>query len=328
MTCEELRRLLEDEGTASSEPARAHLASCPACTREAENWAAVLASLRDLGEEPAPPFLHARIMAHVRAEATSPVVRRWRPLHGWRAPALAAAGGAIVILGLGLYQTVRPPAAMVDKVARASAEEADAAVARDKLLDGEAPSRQAAPAELPQAEKTFAARPQPGVESRAPREEMAPTGKAEPVAEDGNTTQAALADVRAAGAVPPPAPVLSAAEPDRHAASLALEEARPTPLAGLLRTVENARKGSDLVRCRLQVEGDEEVVELHLPADQAPPVDEVWLVTVHPDGQLDLRDSQGERQLAPLVLQQSIGQQRQMQSGRYRLSQAPVPPTP
>lgn len=327
MTCEELRRLLEEEGTASSEPARAHLASCPACTREAESWAAVLASLRDLGPEPAPPFLHARIMAHVRAEACSPVVRRWRWARGWRAPALAAAGGAIVILGLGLYQAVRPPAAMVDKVARASAEEAGAAATRNKLLDGETPSRQAAPVESPQAEAAFAARPEPSVEGRASREEMAPTGNAVSVAEVGKATQATPAEIPSAGAVPPPAPVLSAAEPDRRAASIAMEEARPTPLAGLLRTVEKARKGSDLVRCRLQVEGDEEVVELHLPADQAPPVDEVWLVTVHPDGQLDLRDTQGQTQVAPLLLQQNFLQQ-QLRSGRYRLSQAPPVPSP
>ena len=111
MTCEELRRLLDEEGAASTPEAQAHLAACPDCMLLARRWAEVQGALRGMGQEPAPPFLHARIMAHVRAAEAIPVSPNRSFLHGWRAPAVAALGAAVVIVGLGLYSAVRPLAA-------------------------------------------------------------------------------------------------------------------------------------------------------------------------------------------------------------------------
>lgn len=327
MTCEELRRILEEEGTASSEPARAHLAGCPACAREAERWAAVLVALRELGQEPAPPFLHARIMAHVRTEAAPRRERRWHLLRGWRAPALAAAGAAVVILGLGLYQAVHPPVAEVNKVARAVTQDVEVVPGGQRPPASSAPSVAAAPMAPSESESSGPLRHELEADVREARAKKVIASKAGSLAEDAERRGASTADAVAASG-PAPAPARAATRRERAATSPSLDETHPPPLAGLLRSAETAGKGRDLVRCRLQVEGEDEAVELLLPAGQAPPADEVWLVTVHADGQLDLRDSQGERQLAPLVLQQSIGQQRQIRSGRYRLSQAPVPPTP
>ncbi|MGV8041713.1 MAG: anti-sigma factor family protein [Thermoanaerobaculaceae bacterium] len=340
MTCEELRALMELEGTAESEAAREHLVACRACAREVELWQEVRAELRDMGREPAPPFLHARIMAHVRAEAPAARARTW--LRGWRAPALAAVGAAVVILGLGLFRAVKPPAATpVEELVGTAEKRAVAEPASPRDKGGARLPAPAAPAPTPATLSTSA-----GLDERAARENEAAGGtvpaakddlalvaKAGPAARETAPagTGAAHAEMDAAAA----GPVVAQAAARRESGSLAASAPGAqgnAPVAGTLRAAEPKREAAEVVRCRLQLEGDGEVLDLELPAAEAPPPEEVWSVTVAPDGRIEVLDAHGRTQQAPAALQQGLSQQQQRQQqlrlGRYRLSQAPAQATP
>jgi hypothetical protein len=119
MTCEELLRLLDEDGPLGSAEAKAHLHECPECRAAADWWQSARRELHDMREEPTPPFLHARIMAQVRAAAVAP--RPWWravPRAAWAGPALlgvvlAAAGS------YGLWQGMRPDATPLAETAAA-----------------------------------------------------------------------------------------------------------------------------------------------------------------------------------------------------------------
>ncbi|HPC84330.1 MAG TPA: hypothetical protein P5234_13415 [Thermoanaerobaculaceae bacterium] len=329
MTCEELRALLDTEGEASSPAARAHLEGCRACSREVERWRLAQAALRELGREPAPPFLHARIMAHVRAEAPGSRPAAW--LRGWRAPALAAVGAAVVILGLGLYRAVTPPpvtpvAEVADSREKAAAPEpasgfdkgaagppAPAAVVADRVATA-ARRQEAADGTPPAAEEKHvlaaaAAVPTAGIAAAAGEPARDELGAAAPAATEAMAPRAS-ADL--AG----PAP------------GVAGETRGGAPAVGTLRAAE--RQVAGVVRCRLQLEGGGDVVEVDLPAEGAPLPEEVWSVTFSPDGRIEVLDAFGRTRQAPALLQQGLSQtqRQQLRLGRYRLSQAPVPATP
>jgi hypothetical protein len=112
MSCEELLRLLDEEGDITTPEAAAHLASCPDCAAALQLSRAVRQELASMAAEPAPAFLHTRIMATVRAEARVP--RRWTATKlrlAW-SPAVVLAAFAILIVGGGSLFLLR------DRVAR------------------------------------------------------------------------------------------------------------------------------------------------------------------------------------------------------------------
>lgn len=345
MTCEELRALLELEGTAQSEAAREHLGACRACAREVELWQEVRAELRDMGREPAPPFLHARIMAHVRAEAPTGRVRGW--LSGWRAPALAAVGAAVVILGLGLFRAIKPPAATpVEELVGAAEKRAVAEPASTRDKGGASPPAPAAPAPTPARPSTSAGRDEQAARENeaaggtvsAAKDDLVLVAKAGPAARE--TAPAGIGAAHAEMDTSAAAPVVAQAAARRESGSVLAASASGSPaetqgsapVAGTLRAAERKRETAEVVRCRLQLEGDGEVLDLELPAAEAPPPEEVWSVTVAPDGRIEVLDAHGRTQQAPAVLQQGLSQQQQRQQqlrlGRYRLSQAPAQATP
>lgn len=319
MTCEDLRRLLDEEGAASSPEARAHLAGCPACMRVVHRWAEVQGTLRSMGQETAPPFLHARVMAHVRgAEAVSP---RRSVLYGWRVPAVAALGAAVVIVGLGLYSAVRPlsgpePSPSVLAAARPQAVGASAGADKKAL----APAPATAPAESVKDELSRSLEPEADKERRSKG--------------DGAGFSAGVA-VGKVSSLPEPtqAPAPAPASPggvdssrDLAVANAAREEqavVASAPAAGVLQAIAPSTQQRGSVRCRLRLEGDHQELEVDLPEAEAPSPDQVWLVTLHPDGRIELRDTLGQDKQAPLALQQGLTQQ-QARTGRYRLSQAPI----
>jgi hypothetical protein len=110
MTCEEFLRLLDEDRLAGSPEAAAHLQSCPECRYAKEWWHTVRRELRELKDEPTPPFLHTRVMAHVRAGATQRAPW-WQvvPRLSWTGPALV---GVVLLVasGYGLWQVMRPSA--------------------------------------------------------------------------------------------------------------------------------------------------------------------------------------------------------------------------
>lgn len=321
MTCAELRRLMDEEGAASTPEARAHLAACTDCQLLARRWEEVQGALRGMGREPAPPFLHARIMAHVRAAEEVAASPRRSFLHGWRAPAVAALGAAVVIVGLGLYSAVRP-------LARSEPERPSVlAQARPQPTTNEAglEKKAAAPA---------AAAPAEGLKDElfALKEQEADTGRRQKGDDARAASKVAVGNAASLPApAPAPVPVPTATAGvggarDLEVAQAAREEQAAVPpvaAAGVLQAVAPPSPANGLVRCRLRLEGDHQELDVELPQAEAPAPDQVWLVTLHQDGRIELRDTQGEDKQAPAALQQGLTQQ-QARTGRYRLSQAPL----
>ena len=99
MTCEEFIRLMDEDGPVTAGEAGAHLASCAACEEAYGRWQAIRQGFKSLKEEPPPPFLHTRVMAHVRTAAPAPkpwAFFTWSRVP-WAGPLLAAA--LLVLLG-------------------------------------------------------------------------------------------------------------------------------------------------------------------------------------------------------------------------------------
>jgi len=147
MRCEEfLRQLDADEGWDRGEAA-AHSVSCPSCAAAARRMGAAAAAFRAMREDDAPPFLHTRILAHVRSEA----VRRpwWQSALGFRtawAGPLVVMAVVVVLGGYGLKQTLGPDRKPVPQADLARPGEV-ALGDKSKAMDRRA---QVPPVELPQ----------------------------------------------------------------------------------------------------------------------------------------------------------------------------------
>lgn len=107
LTCADLRRLMDEDAPLDAGEARQHLAGCDACRTSLERWELAVTKLREWGEQVPPPFLHGRLMAHVRAEGKSREPRRsWRRLV-W-APTLATLA---LVVTIAVRQTSEVPVA-------------------------------------------------------------------------------------------------------------------------------------------------------------------------------------------------------------------------
>jgi hypothetical protein len=109
MTCAEFLRLLDEDGPIDGRDAKAHVQSCAPCRGALARWEAVRRELRSMKEEPAPPFLHSRVMIHVRTAA--PERKGWGFFSWsrvpWAGPLLAAAL-LIFLGGYGLLVVLEP----------------------------------------------------------------------------------------------------------------------------------------------------------------------------------------------------------------------------
>jgi len=111
MTCQEFREMIDRDGAPTTGEANAHLHDCPSCAEFVETWQEVRRGLHELGEEEPPPFLHTRLMAHVReaAEADSRKKEAW--FFGlkkiWAGPLLVLFLG-MLLGGYGLMQVLKP----------------------------------------------------------------------------------------------------------------------------------------------------------------------------------------------------------------------------
>jgi negative regulator of sigma E activity len=300
MTCAELERCLDEDRTIDTPEAAAHLATCAECRRAVERWRAVRSELRSMASEPDPPFLHTRVMAHVRAEGQrAPGRTFWLLRPVWAAPALAVLFIGVVA-GLGVWRAQREtpsaPAAEVAEVvvaqgarphAEASASEPPTFLKKDAPLQRErrvAPS--AAPGRLELDSRSSgdaaggAATPQAINEGFAPE----PRPPATPAAPQPS-------GVSAASAAPPPARKAAAAGHDE--AKTRASESAPGPSSqveeALPQEAPRDAERQDVavgVRCALiPIEGTPgDVRRLTLPASWAPPASVGWVLDVTPEG--------------------------------------------
>ena len=105
LSCAELRQRLDADEALDAADVRAHVAGCAECRRALERWRAVTGELRVWAEAPPPAFLHARVMAGLRA-APERERQSWR---GWfaRRPVWASSALAAVLVAVVVSVTVR-----------------------------------------------------------------------------------------------------------------------------------------------------------------------------------------------------------------------------
>jgi hypothetical protein len=298
MTCDDLLRAL-DEDEALPTSAAEHLAACASCRDAYERWRAAQQGLRDMRRDEPPPFLHARMMAGVRAAQRAPAQRSWRAL--WIAPLVATT--FVAVTGVWLWRYVSVSETPTASRAKGEASPLQALPSKPESLGyvghGAAPSTEGL-----------------GVSDRAPRQKSART--TEP---DASGEKAAAAPRRA----PAPAPASAfAPEPPAPTGAVAggLGEAREqkevadTPALGLAGRDERAREAEivvaedgialprageehsalagRLVGCSLlALHGAGESRAVSLPAGVSPAAGVAWEVSVSAQGEVRLLTDQG-----------------------------------
>jgi hypothetical protein len=110
MNCAEFLRLMDTDAPVNTGEASAHVESCASCREAYARWQSIRSELKSMKEEPAPPFLHSRVMIHVRTAAPERAARwgffTWSRVP-WAGPLLAAAL-LILIGGYGLLIILEP----------------------------------------------------------------------------------------------------------------------------------------------------------------------------------------------------------------------------
>jgi len=306
MNCEEFRQELEETGSAASPAARAHAAVCPACARAAATWEEARAALRELDGEAPPPFLHARVMAHLRAAEGE---RARRPERRWLFPARAAGAlAALVALSFAGWMVWQvqpgPPAPGAPRETAKSTESgtfapeppAPASVAKAD----EEPARISEPRSIPSAALPG---PVPLGQEKPP---VAPAGaaperaqQAPPATEIREASAKARAEELApAIAAPPPSPY---PETQRQAPAssedVATREQAPRRTASVLSAAAPAaaEKASTAIPCILVAGADGARTPWELPPGLAPAPGVEIALALHPDGTVALRGRDAER---------------------------------
>lgn len=310
MRCEEFRHELDETGSAGSPAAREHAAACPACARAAATWAAAQSALRELDGEAPPPFLHARVMAHLRAaerERTErPPRRRLLPA---RAAGALAALVAVSFAGWMVWQ-VRPgqpaPAPTAERAKSAERESfaPEPAAPAAALEAAETPAR---PSERPPAPSEASPRTVPAPQerpSRMPAGDTATQGtlQAAPETELLDTaTPARREEPSPASAAAPasPYPAMRRSEPP-HREALATREQAPGRAAPAVAGVAaaTAEKASPAIPCLLVAGANGAKgaqTPLELPPGLAPAPGEEIALSLHPDGSVALREGDAGR---------------------------------
>jgi len=354
MRCEEFLRELDESGRVASPEARAHVQGCPSCAHAAESWQAVRGELQAMGEDAPPPFLHARVMAHVRAEARSPQRPAWWarvPRWAWAGQALAVLLG-VTLAGWGLWQgrmsrQTGESLVAVKAVPQVSHDFQKGAPGEEQRRELALPSAQAPVNEAPAVSPPAA----PRAAGKGPRVPPPPTAAvvaaAEPMADGG--AAGVVGDAAAPSSVAPaeadaerargedeqaakderalvatgfaPEPVAEGARQDRAAAA-EVPPAAGAPVLGAakskIRDVKRERPVLACVAARLDAPGR---VAFWLTDDLAPGPGEAVVLDVAQDGAVTLAGDGGRDKAQADVLAARLRDLR-LPPGRYRLTRA------
>jgi hypothetical protein len=98
LTCADVRRLIDEEGSVTTTAARQHLAVCQQCREAVSRWHELAGQLQEWRDDAPPAFLHARLMAHLRAAGRERASRRPLLRRLWWASTLATAALVAVVI--------------------------------------------------------------------------------------------------------------------------------------------------------------------------------------------------------------------------------------
>jgi hypothetical protein len=339
MTCEEFTRLLDTDRPLADLEAIAHVASCPQCARALERWQAAREELRSMATEAPPPFLHSRIMASVRAEATAqPRPRRLFSLHR----VVLATAAVALLASLAGYEVLREHAPAAGRQAVSEAPAPQAAPAQQPVVGGTEVGTAQAPVRVspvakkqePPAGRTAAERRR-GIAPAPVRSAGAPESKGLAAAVPGGTpvpvqfaAQAAPEKTRANGEEGIVAGGLPAMEPLNATSSVAAKEGPPAPggtghamaMADAARPAAMVQLPPGTVSCVLHSETTRRNLTLGLPARSSPLAGETWTVDVGEDHGLRIADGLGHDITAAKVDLRDWLRALSLAPGRYALT--------
>ena len=344
MMCQEVRELIDRDGAPTTGDANAHIHDCPSCSEFWAHWQEVQRGLHALGEEEAPPFLHTRLMAHVREAAEADGRKKEAWFFGlkkiWAGPLLVLFLG-MLLGGYGLVQVWRPktvaPPMRLDETSQPDSS------AKDKLATKETDSKQQAPSK-----PTSQASPVPGpapVEVTAPEPPSAEPGQSvlkETSSTDSSKAERSRDDSLFAspevtegkkGDASPYQPLANRAEGEsglQGAASGSLQETRRSnaPAAPSSSRIELGAAASSVadeqgpaeVVCTLSpLSGSGPFITLQLPAGAAPPSGGVWTIHVPQEGPLRVLDALGKPVQAPMATVSAVIRPLHVPPGSYKL---------
>ncbi len=348
MMCQEVRDMIDRDGAPTTGDANAHLHDCPSCAEFWATWQEVRKGLHGLGEEEAPPFLHTRLMAHVReaAEADSKKKEAWffglRKI--WAGPLLVLFLG-MLLGGYGLVQVWRPkpaaPPMNLDETARL------AAPAKDKLATSESDAQRQAPARP--ASQTAPSLTGGGAPVEVTEPEPSPKSTEEALEKETSTAGSAktertrddslFASPEAAegkkGNESPYQPLANRAQGEAAeggSVSGTLQESRrsnaPAPSASRIEVGASAPappamaddQGPAEVVCTLSpLTGSGPFITLQLPTGAAPPSGGIWTIQVPQDGPLRVLDALGKPVQASLPTVSAVLRPLHIPAGSYKL---------
>ncbi|MGE5235847.1 MAG: hypothetical protein ACM3O7_05845 [Acidobacteriota bacterium] len=290
MSCEEFLRLLDEERLLADPAAAEHAASCPACGQALARWQAARRELLAMSSEMPPPFLHARIMAHVRAEAAER--RQLRRLSSLRRALLATAAVA-VLASLAGYEVLRQRATPAPPALPAEGKSLPAA--SDRAADETA---------RPTSEKQAATAPSAGTlqqrtrEAAKGRRQAMPPGPGRnhvaPGAPPSIPAHEGLPERRDAAPAPAMAPGAVGAAPREAPMAESITASRDAA-AGLTAYPVAATKAEAAgnVSCLVRAVSTGQTRSIALPARVAPSPGEGWTITVARDGSSTIVDARG-----------------------------------
>lgn len=327
MTCEEFLELLDQDHLEESAEAAAHAQECASCRAALERWQVVRHEFTSMRDEPAPPFLHTRVMAHV--QGAPPERRNWfgwlvgfRPT--WATTLLVLVLG-IAIGGLGVWRwRWRPVPASAP-----GAPPAQSDLQPRRAAPGEAFKREAPPKPEPAGPEV----------SRFPALEQLPTRQAPEESRGGKDQkperEKAVSPPAESGTgelAPPPARAPAARAPEggsaatppifEGAATEAAPEASAPPEPKPAVRDASPAPGADesaLVVCTLKSLDQGSLSVLQLPLEAAPPPSAAWSIIVGGDGGMAVLDAFGAKVPRPHPELMGVLAAQRLAPGRYLL---------
>lgn len=291
MTCEEFLKALDEERLETEPSYTAHAQACEDCRAALARWEAVRKQFAAMGEEPAPPFLHTRIMAHVNA--AEPEGRPFAFLsvllsrNRWAASLAALFIGAL-LGGAGIWQILKPRSSTtplpppearsveslpLEEAQRKSAEMPEPRETRDEAPAAKNAGGPAAPAAVPPAGSLF---------QRSGDAPAAPSQPSEAAAD------LPVGELRMKGAAHPGAPGPSRA-PDQPTNEPVGQEREA--LAASPRPDAPPDEARQAVVCMIRPEGGGATKVIQIGADIAPPPGAPWTMVVQGGGAFYLLDA-------------------------------------
>ena len=355
MTCQEFREMIDRDGAPTTGEANAHLHDCPSCAEFYETWQEVQRGLHALGEEEPPPFLHTRLMAHVReaAEADSRKKEAW--FFGlkkiWAGPLLVLFLG-MLLGGYGLMQVLKPrpvtapvqtPPAVLQQEAPRPMEKAQPSseVSRPKggepqetgKLESAAPS----PQKMASADEVGSARgdfsppapavaggvaPGPALEEEKKRERGGSLFDSAPAGEPASSEpyQPLANSTGAVEGTENSAPGRASVPKDKALARTQASSVEPSLRGAPEGLARSGDEPSEVVCTLSSLSGSGPFITLQLPAGAAPPSGGIWTVLVPQEGNPRVQDALGKPVVAaPLATLTAILRPLRVPPGSYKL---------